>query len=346
MARRLARKLLWGAAYRRIARPLLFRLEPEAAIDAAERTLALRPLWRALAPSDAEARLPASAGGIALRNPVGLAAGLDKRCAYLDALADWGFGYVVGGTVTAEARPGNAKPRVLRLPASESTINALGFPGDGLERALRRLERLRADGVAAASVFVSIAALDEQETLACMTRLARASDGVELNVSSPNTAGLRRFHDPDALRGLLDLLVPARSGPLFVKLPPFTNDAEREHILALARVCRDAGADGVTAANTIPVEDARLATGRGGLSGRAILANMLRMIPDVRDAIGPALTLNACGGVASADDARAALEAGADTVQLYTALVYRGPALVADIVEGLRRRPPRPWRTP
>ena len=272
-----------------------------------------------------------------LRNPVGLAAGLDKRCAYLASLGDWGFGYVVGGTVTARGRAGNAKPRVLRLVESESAINALGFPGDGLDKALARLERMRRS---AARVFVSIAALDEQETSDCLTRLLPLVDGVELNISSPNTEGLRRFHEPGALRSLLGLLNEGRTKPLFVKLPPYTNDEEREGILGLARVCREAGADGVTAANTIPVEDSRLAIGRGGLSGRVILENMLRMIPEVRAEVGDGMVLNACGGIASARDARAALEAGADTVQLYTALVYQGPGLIAEICKGLRDQPP------
>ncbi len=307
-------------------------------MNANERTLAVRPFWRALAPSNADTALPATIAGIELRNPVGLAAGLDKRCAYLDALGDWGFGYVVGGTVTARPCAGNAKPRLLRLPESESAINALGFPSDGLGKAVARLERLRR---APARVFVSIAALDEEETLRCLAQLSRVADAIELNISSPNTAGLRRFHDPATLRALLALLAKGRAKPLFVKLPPYANDAGREQILALARACREAGVDGVTAANTIPVDDARLAVGRGGLSGRAIYANLLRMLPEIRSEIGQRLTLNACGGIASAADARAALEAGADTVQLYTALVYQGPALVDDICRGLRNPPPR-----
>ncbi len=310
-------------------------------MNVSERSLALRPLWRSLAPADAEVGLPTTIAGISLRNPVGLAAGLDKRCAYLASLGDWGFGYVVGGTVTARGRAGNAKPRVLRLVESESAINALGFPGDGLGKALARLERMRRS---AARVFVSIAALDEQETSDCLTRLMPLVDGVELNISSPNTEGLRRFHEPGALRSLLGLLNEGRTKPLIVKLPPYTTDEEREGILGLARVCREAGAEGVTAANTIPVEDSRLAIGRGGLSGRVILENMLRMIPEVRAEVGEEMVLNACGGIGSARDARAALEAGADTVQLYTALVYQGPGLIEEICKGLRDQPPAPAR--
>ena len=318
-------------------RPFLFRLPPETAINASTRALGVRPLWRALGPSTGEVGLPASVGGIELRNPVGLAAGLDKHCASLDSLAAMGFGYVVGGTVTAHPRPGNPKPRVLRLTEQESVINALGFPGDGLDAALVRLERLRR---MPARVLVSIAALDEAETADCAARLQPLVDGVEVNISSPNTAGLRRFQEPEALRGLLGMLNAVRLKPLFVKIPPWTNDEERDQILPLVRVCREAGVDAVTAANTIPVEDARLATGRGGLSGRAILDNMLAMLPDIRSELGGGVGLNACGGIASADDARAALEAGADTVQLYTALVFRGPGLVEEICRGLRDRPP------
>ncbi len=297
----------------------------------------MRPLWRALGPSTAEVGFPASVGGIPLRNPVGLAAGLDKHCAALDSLAALGFGYVVGGTVTAHPRPGNPKPRLLRLTEQESVINALGFPGDGLDAALARLERLRR---MRARVLVSIAALDEAETAGCAARLQPLVDGVEVNISSPNTAGLRRFQEPEALRGLLGALDVVRLRPLFVKIPPWTNDEERDQVLPLVRVCREAGVDAVTAANTIPVEDARLATGRGGLSGRAILDNMLAMLPDIRSELGSGVGLNACGGIASADDARSALEAGADTVQLYTALVFRGPGLVEEICRGLRERPP------
>lgn len=305
------------------------------------RALSVRPLWRSIGPSTGEVGLPVSVGGIAVRNPVGLAAGLDKHCASLDSLAALGFGYVVGGTVTAQPRPGNPKPRVLRLTESESIINALGFPGDGLDAAIARLEGLRR---MPARVLVSIAALDEAETAECVTRLQPLVDGVEVNISSPNTAGLRRFQEPETLRVLLGMLNAVRLKPLFVKIPPWTNDEEREQVLPLVRVCREAGVDAATAANTIPVEDARLATGRGGLSGRAILENMLAMLPEIRSELGSGVGLNACGGIASADDARAALEAGADSVQLYTALVFRGPGLVEEICRGLRARPPEESR--
>ena len=321
--------------YRSLARPLLFRLPPEPAQHVADRALAVKPLWRLAERLSATPDSPVNVGGLALRNPVGLAAGLDKRCAYLDSLGGLGFGYVVGGTVTYSARPGNPKPRVLRLTRSSSLINALGFPSEGLRPAVRMLRRL---SHRPARVMVSIAALEEEETLTCLRELEPHVDALELNISSPNTAGLRRFQEPDALRGLLDLLNSKRRKPLFVKIPPYNDEAGREMVLRLVGVCRSAGATGLTAINTVPVEDSRLAMGRGGLSGAAVLDDMLRVVPEVRAEAGPEMVVNACGGIATPDDAARALAAGADTVQLYTALVFRGPGVVREIVSGLAER--------
>ncbi|MEK9659850.1 MAG: dihydroorotate dehydrogenase 2 [Chloroflexota bacterium] len=320
--------------YRWLVRPWLFRLEPERAQRVADTVLAARPLWRALAPSPDSIAAPTELAGIPLRNSLGLAAGLDKRCAYLGSLGHLGFGYVVGGTVTRHPRPGNPRPRVLREVGRRSLINALGFPSEGLEAAVKHLAAL---DDRPARVLVSTAALEEAETEECLRALEPWVDGVELNISSPNTAGLRRFQEPVALRGLLGRLNAARTKPLFIKLPPYTDDAGRESVLSLARVCRESGVSGVTAINTMPVEDARLAMGRGGLSGAAITGHMLRIVPELRAEVGPGLAINACGGVGSAQDALAALAAGADTVQLYSAMVYEGPGLIVRIAQGIAR---------
>lgn len=319
--------------YKLIVRPFLFRFPPEPAQRIADTALAIRPFWRAYAKAASVPNRPASVAGIDLRNRVGLAAGLDKRCAYLDTLGNFGFGYVVGGTVTHDPRPGNPKPRVLRLPEQSSLINALGFPGDGLSAAATRLRKLQHRP---AKVWVSLAALEPQETKECLTTLEPLVDAIEVNISSPNTAGLRKFQEPVALGELIELLNQARSKPLFIKIPPYRTDSERENVMALVRVCRDKGVSGITAANTVPVDDTRLAMGRGGLSGSAILADMLRIVPEIRREVGSGIVINACGGIATADDAQMALDSGADTVQIYTSLVYRGPGVVADIVKGLR----------
>jgi dihydroorotate dehydrogenase len=318
--------------YRIFVRPFLFRFPPEPAQRVADQALAVRPVWRAYARVANVPAVPATVAGISLRNPIGLAAGLDKQCAYLDSLGNLGFGYVIGGTVTHGPRPGNAKPRVLRLPKQQSIINALGFPSEGLAAAAARLRKLQNRP---AKVFVSIAALDEQETRECLTTLEPLVDAIEVNISSPNTAGLRRFQGPAVLRGLLDILNEARTKPLFIKIPPYMNEAEHEQIMALVRACREAGVTGITSGNTIPLEPAPTATGRGGLSGKAIFADMLRILPEVRAEAGADMVINACGGVASVDDARRALASGADSVQLYTSLIYKGPGVVSQIVKGL-----------
>ena len=324
--------------YRQLVRPLLFRLPPEAALRVADAALAVRPVWRAYARQLGGAAnvLERTVAGVPLRNPIGLAAGLDKQCAYLDSLGDLGFGYVVGGTVTRHPRPGNPKPRVLRLPERESLVNSLGFPSDGLDAVAARLRR-RSSGPA--PVFVSIAALEEEDTEACLTALEPLVSGVELNISSPNTQGLRRFQEPQALRALLERLNVRRTKPLFVKLPPYADDAGREQVLQLLGVCVATGVSGVTAINTVPVEEPRLAMGRGGLSGRAVLDDMLRIIPELRREAGPELIINACGGIATSGDVRRALDAGADTVQLYTAMVYGGPGVAGAICRGLTLPP-------
>jgi dihydroorotate dehydrogenase len=321
--------------YRVFVRPVLFRFEPERAQLVTDNVLAVRPLWRAYAQVVNVPDVPVTVAGIALRNTVGLAAGLDKQCAYLDSLSNLGFGYVIGGTVTSNPRAGNPKPRVIRLPYRLSLINALGFPSEGLRAAEARLRSLNSRP---AKVLVSIAALDEQEALECLTTLEPLVDGIEVNISSPNTAGLRKFQEAVALRGLLDILNGARKKPLFIKIPPYMNQAGHENVMSLVRACRDAGVTGITVMNTIPVEDARLAMGRGGLSGAAVREDMLRIVPEVRAEVGKEMVLNACGGIGTPEDARRALAAGADTVQLYTSMVYRGPGVVGEIVKGLAKR--------
>ena len=332
--RRLLRILACLPWYRVIARPILFRLDPETAQRAAEAALHVRPLWRlhriATAPS-APPPQPALAG-VRAPNPVGLAAGFDKRCVYLNTLPDLGFGYLVAGTITREPRPGNRPPRLARRPAEESLVNAMGFPSDGVEACARRLERYERR----VPVIASVAALGDEDTLFCVERLDPLVDGFELNVSSPNSAGVREYQDPEALRRLLTLL-QGRAKPLFVKTPPYQDEATRRKVHALFRACVEAGAQGLTVANAPSVLEPRVTTGTGGLSGRALLENTLRMTEDARREVGGGLAVNACGGVTTAADARRAIDAGADSVQLYTALVYRGPGVVNRIVAGLAR---------
>ena len=255
-------------------------------------------------------------------------------------LSSLGFGYVTCGTVTLDARPGNPGVRVLRDPENSALINALGFPGDGLEAAAENLSKDRRS-VGNTPIVVSVSGTQIDDIVTCFRRLEPLADAVEVNISSPNTAGLRIFHDSVVLAELLGAVNEQRSRPLFVKMPPFPerdNDAEHHDlVLSLAEVCVTADVDGLTVANTQPVSDSRLGVGSGGLSGKPIYWQMLRMVSEVRAVVGNSTAINACGGIFTAEDAWRALHAGADTVQLLTGMVYRGPGVARNIAKGLSR---------
>ena len=323
-------------AYSLLIRPLLFTLPPERAQAAADFALKRTLFWRGISPllKVSHPSLRRDLCGLALRNPVGLAAGYDKDCDFLPSLAALGFGYVTGGTVTEFPQPGNPRPRVLRRPRSGALVNALGFPSVGLDRVEERLRRLqRAFDHTAKVVSVSGITIDGIER--CHRRLEPLVDAVEINISSPNTAGLRVFQEPTALTELIGRVNQTRTKPLFVKLPPYGPWAEvtasgeaRQRVLNLVKVCAEEGADAVTVANTRPVSDSRLAVGTGGLSGRPIFADTVRMVSEIKAQAGDKLAINACGGIFSGRDAWQALCAGATTVQILTGLVYRGPGIV------------------
>ena len=328
--------------YRRMVRPLLFRLPPEAAQRAADLALGWEGVWTALASGlrvDAP-RLETEWCGMKLQNPVGLAAGFDKDCRRLPSLAALGFGYVVCGTVTLGPRSGNPKPRMVRLTAEESLLNAMGFPSKGLDTAAAHIEPAR-NRMSGTPLVASISGTEADDVVRCHRRLDRLTDAIEVNISSPNTAGLRVFHQHHPLRELLDTINESRRGRLLIKLPPYSSpnptQQDRERTAALVGACLEAGVDGLTVANSRPVTDSRLATGSGGLSGRSIFPTTVTMVRDVRAQAGSGIAINACGGISSGADAWEALQAGADTLQLYTGLLYEGPGLVKRINNELLR---------
>jgi dihydroorotate dehydrogenase len=326
--------------YRWFLRPLLFRLPPETAQKVADLALSRTVLWRALGPTleVRNGRLFVELCDVTLENPIGLAAGYDKNCKLIPSLSRLGFGYLTVGTVTVSAQPGNAKPRVLRLPDQESLLNGLGFPSDGLEKAAASLERAQGS-IGGTLVIVSIAGTSVEEFVRCHRRLEPLADAIELNISSPNTQGLKVFQEPEALARLIDAINDGRKKPLVVKLPCYgvtedgsaVPDEERARPVALARACADVGVDALTVANSRPTRDARLSTGTGGLSGRSVFEGMLTMVSDVRREAGDVIAINACGGIFSGEDAWKAIRAGATTVQLLTGMVYRGPGIARQI---------------
>ena len=314
--------------YRALAKPLFFALPPEGAHSLAHRLLGLPLPWSRIGAADHDPRLRVTLAGIELDNPVGLAAGFDKACAHLDALGRLGFGYVVGGTVTRAPRRGHPKPRIARDPATRSMVNAMGLPNPGAgsaASALRRAERV-------APRIVSLADEATEDAIAALTSLEPLVDWFELNASSPNAVWA---HEGSHVAELLRELVPRTRKPIFVKLPWFETDVEREGVLAMATAAKEHGAAGLTCSNTRPVEDRRVARGRGGLSGKPLFARTPEIVREVRRATEGSLPINACGGVFTASDALACIEAGATTVQVYTGLVYEGPRLVGAITSGL-----------
>ncbi len=316
--------------YRTLARPAFFAIPPEVAHAAATRLLGLPLPWERLGGAVREPALETELAGIALANPVGLAAGFDKTGRRLGALGRLGFGYVVGGTFTRRPRGGNPRPRIVRYTDRSSMVNAMGLPNPGAEAAAATLALTSRT----APRFASIADEDVADAVEAHRLLEPHVDGIELNASCPNVSWGRDRDNELHLSALLAAL-DTRSKPLFVKLPPFRTGIERDVVLALASIAVAGGADGLVCSNTRSVADARLSVGRGGLSGRALVADTSRIVAEVAAFVGGALPIAACGGISTPADALACLQAGASTVQVYTGLVYRGPGIVGELTGGL-----------
>jgi dihydroorotate dehydrogenase len=310
-------------------------LPPEASHRLAGAALSLPLPWTRIGGAQQDPALAVDLAGLQLRNPIGLAAGFDKTCRHLDALADLGFGWVTGGTITRRPRKGNPKPRIARDRATASLTNAMGLPNPGAETAARALARVRRN----APIVVSVADEDVGDATTTVDLVAPHADGIELNASCPNVAWGRDRDNETHLRELVTAIRARTDVPLFVKLPPFTSDVEREVVVALAGAATGAGAAALVCSNTRPVDDPRLAVGRGGLSGGELRHRTPVIVETVARAA--AVPIVACGGIATAGDVRRALDAGATAVQVYTAFVYAGPQLPGELIRGLRDRPAR-----
>jgi dihydroorotate dehydrogenase len=334
-------------------RPLLFRLDPEQAHHLTLQLLrlagAVPTLGAALRGAfAAQASSPVQAFGMAFPNRVGLAAGYDKDGLAWRGLACLGFGHIEVGTVTPRPQPGNPRPRLFRLPEDEGLINRLGFPGRGADFVARRLSGPRPPGlVLGVNLGLNKDTPLEQaaeDYLALLRRFAPLAHYLAVNVSSPNTVGLRRLQAREQLEGLLASLAPernaqaaslGRSVPLLVKLAPDLNEQELDDALD---VIQAAGLEGVIAANTTIGREglsSPLAREAGGLSGAPLRARSTAMVRRIHRLTGGRLPIIAVGGVHSAAGAREKLDGGATLVQVYTGLVYRGPGLVREIITGL-----------
>lgn len=322
-----------------LARPILFSLAPETAHNLTLGLLsATGPLARGIARGVYRApdpRLQLTVAGLTWPGPVGLAAGLDKNGAALPFWPALGFGAVEVGTVTAHPQPGNPKPRMFRLPAEKALINRMGFNNHGSAALAEKLTALRGKGAYPVPLGVNlgkskVTPLDEavEDYAVSAERVARLADYLVINVSSPNTPGLRSLQGADTLGAIVEAVVQRSEGrPVFVKLAP---DLTFEALDEAVAVAEDSGAQGIIATNTT-IERPRVTEdfGPGGLSGAPLRPRALEVVRHV--AAHTTLPVIAVGGISTAIHVIEALEAGAKAVQLYSAMVFGGPGLIAQI---------------
>ncbi|GAC1631346.1 MAG: quinone-dependent dihydroorotate dehydrogenase [Nevskia sp.] len=322
------------------------------------------------------ARLPAAGGllagplvddpvtlmGLAFRNRVGLAAGLDKNGAAIEAFDRMGFGFIEIGTVTPRPQPGNARPRMFRLPAANALFNRLGFNNRGVDALVRRAAKARRRAVLGINIGKNADTPLEQaeyDYLAGLHKVYAEADYITVNISSPNTKGLRELQQAARFDQLLEKLGDARETlaerhggrrrPLLVKIAP---DMDDEQLMAIAEAARRHGIDGLIATNTTTAREAvaHLPHGAetGGLSGQPLRERATEVMRQLRSLLGPDYPLIGVGGIGSGADAVERCAAGANLVQIYTGLIYRGPGLVSECARALKAaaRPGSPPQAP
>jgi dihydroorotate dehydrogenase len=344
----------------RLLRPLFFRLDPEEA-----HTIALMLLKKGLGPklkTGEDPVLHTSVCGLAFHNPVGLAAGFDKNAEVIDDVLDFGFGFAEIGTITPRPQPGNPKPRIFRAFGAHAVINRLGFNSDGMDSCLRRIQAwhdarqpLKTGKKGEESrglVGINLGKNKDSEDVAGdystgFKRVTPYADYVTINISSPNTPGLRDLQNREELEQLLRAVTDARASssqkpPLFVKIAPDLTDAQAQDI---AEVALTSGIQGLIVGNTTVTRPGNLppdfAGEEGGLSGKPLFDLSTQMLAKIYKLTQGKIPLIGCGGISSGADAYAKIRAGASLVQLYSALVFEGPGLVPrikrDLAELLKR---------
>ena len=334
-----------------LLRPLLFSLDAETAhhltlesLQLAARTGVLRPCVAHVAPA------PCKVMGIDFPNPVGLAAGLDKNGDYIDALAGLGFGFIEIGTITPRPQPGNPRPRMFRLPQAQAVINRMGFNNHGVDALLANVQRARYRGVLGINIGKNFDTPIERaadDYLICLRKVYSSASYVTVNISSPNTKNLRQLQQSDELGQLLGALKAERERladrhgrrvPLALKIAP---DLDANQIAAIADLLVTHGIDAVIATNTTLSRDAvaQLPHGAeaGGLSGAPLTAQAQSVALQLAARLAGAVPIIGVGGIMNGSDAAARIKAGASLVQLYSGLVYAGPALVGDCVNAIRK---------
>ncbi len=332
-----------------LLRPLLFSLDPETAHEVTLKLLKLSDssgISQILYPTLPEK--PVEVMGLHFKNPVGLAAGLDKNGDYINALDALGFGFIEIGTVTPRPQPGNPKPRLFRLPEHEAIINRMGFNNTGIDHLLAQANHSGYSGILGINIGKNFDTPIENATEDYLIGLRKAyasASYITINISSPNTKNLRQLQQGDEIRRLVATLKDEQTNlqheygfyvPLAVKIAPDLTDDEISHI---ANLLLDFEIDGVIATNTTIARDAianhPLAEEAGGLSGAPVKTASTRVVKGLAAELQDKVAIIAAGGILSAEDAQDKLNAGASLVQVYSGLIYKGPQLIADIVRSL-----------
>ena len=291
---------------------------------------------------------PVQAFGLTFKNPLGLAAGLDKNGECIDAFAAMGFGFIEIGTVTPKAQPGNAKPRMFRLPKGQAIINRMGFNNEGVDNLIENVKRAKYTGILGINIGKNKDTPEEQalnDYLICLRKVYNYASYITVNISSPNTPGLRNLQHGQALDELLAGLKNeqkllekqyAKYVPILVKIAPDLTDQE---IVDMSNSLINAKIDGVIATNTTldrtDVHGQQYADEMGGLSGAVLTAKSQAITEKLVDVIAGRMTVIGVGGIHSAGSAKARIEAGSTLIQLYSSLIYQGPKVIKEIVDSI-----------
>lgn len=332
-----------------LLRPLLFSLDPETAHEVTLKLLDatyISGLAKVLYPVIEDK--PVTVMGLTFKNPVGLAAGLDKNGDYLETLAALGFGFVEIGTVTPRPQPGNPKPRLFRLPEHQAIINRMGFNNSGIEHLLSRVKQSRYTGILGINIGKNFDTPIENaadDYLIGLRKAYPAASYITINISSPNTKNLRQLQQGDEIKSLISALKTEQLRlqqehrkyvPLVLKIAP---DLDSDEISHIARLLLEFALDGVIATNTTIARDRiaghPLAGETGGLSGAPVKDQSTAVVRALAAGLNGKIPIIAVGGILSAADAQEKFTAGASLVQVYSGLIYRGPQLIADIVKAL-----------
>ncbi|WP_183030099.1 quinone-dependent dihydroorotate dehydrogenase [Altericroceibacterium spongiae] len=322
-----------------LVKKAVFAIDPERAHGLALRSLRLLP---GKISGSSDSKLTATVAGLSFPNPVGLAAGFDKDGEVPDAILRLGFGFAEVGSITPRPQTGNRRPRLFRLEADQAVINRMGFNNGGAEAAARRLSKRHGKpGIVGINIGANKDSNDRVADYAEMTRImAPIASYLTVNISSPNTPGLRALQDEAALTTLLDAVIEARGihhVPIFLKVAP---DLEPADIDAIARIALDKKLGALIVSNTTiarPPLNSPHASEAGGLSGAPLKELALTRLREFRKATGGALPLIGVGGIATAEDAWERIRAGASLIQLYSAMVYAGPGIARQITRGLEQ---------